>query len=112
MSMSECQKTRSRDIPTRRVIIHDAALLPQDYSITPGGTLYSTTPGGTRLIYDRKFLMECRNSPLTRTPPHDLPNIPGVTTPNTDEAKTEANHVEKQEEKSCVGEESQFEMDM
>lgn len=38
---------------------------------------------GTRIIYDRKFLMECRNSPVTKTPPRDLPTIPGVTSPKT-----------------------------
>ncbi|XP_059214445.1 eukaryotic translation initiation factor 4E-binding protein 2-like [Centropristis striata] len=73
--------TRSRDIPAvRRVTIHDAAHMPQDYSSTPGGTLFSTTPGGTRIIYDRKFLLQCRTSPLARTPPN-LPDIPGVTRP-------------------------------
>ncbi|XP_034565370.1 eukaryotic translation initiation factor 4E-binding protein 1-like [Notolabrus celidotus] len=75
------QTTSSRDIPAvRRVAIHDAAHMPQDYSTTPGGTLFSTTPGGTRIIYDRKFLLQCRTSPLTRTPPK-MPDIPGVTRP-------------------------------
>ncbi|RXM90911.1 Eukaryotic translation initiation factor 4E-binding protein 1 [Acipenser ruthenus] len=74
--------------------------MPQDYSTTPGGTLFSTTPGGTRIIYDRKFLMECRNSAVARTPPRYLPNIPGVTSPNTGEDKPqtpshETNHVDK-----------------
>lgn len=36
---------------------------------------------GTRIIYDRKFLLECRSSPATKTPPRGLPNIPGVTSP-------------------------------
>lgn len=36
---------------------------------------------GTRIIYDRKFLLECRSSPVARTPPHGLPIIPGVTSP-------------------------------
>ncbi|KAK6321935.1 hypothetical protein J4Q44_G00067270 [Coregonus suidteri] len=40
-----------------------------------------TTPGGTRIIYDRKVLLECRNSPIARTPPCCLPHIPGVTVP-------------------------------
>uniref|UniRef100_A0A3B4WDK3 Uncharacterized protein n=1 Tax=Seriola lalandi dorsalis TaxID=1841481 RepID=A0A3B4WDK3_SERLL len=41
------QTTRSREIPAvRRVAVHDAAHMPQDYSTTPGGTLFSTTPGG------------------------------------------------------------------
>ncbi|XP_068430427.1 eukaryotic translation initiation factor 4E-binding protein 1-like [Clinocottus analis] len=75
------QTTGSRDIPpVRRVTIHDPAHMPQDYSTTPGGTLFSTTPGGTRIIYDRKFLLQCRTSPLARTPPN-LPDIPGVTRP-------------------------------
>lgn len=41
---------------------------------------HSLPPAGTRIIYDRKFLMQCRTSPLTRTPPK-LPDIPGVTRP-------------------------------
>uniref|UniRef100_A0A3Q0RKZ5 Eukaryotic translation initiation factor 4E binding protein 1 n=1 Tax=Amphilophus citrinellus TaxID=61819 RepID=A0A3Q0RKZ5_AMPCI len=85
------QTTRSRDIPAvRRVAIHDAAHLPNDYSTTPGGTLFSTTPGGTRIIYDRKFLLQCRTSPLTRTPPN-LPDIPGVTRPLKRDASSDTN---------------------
>uniref|UniRef100_A0A8D3B806 Eukaryotic translation initiation factor 4E-binding protein 1 n=1 Tax=Scophthalmus maximus TaxID=52904 RepID=A0A8D3B806_SCOMX len=86
--------TKSREIPAvRRVAIHDAAHMPLDYSTTPGGTLFSTTPGGTRIIYDRKFLLQCRTSPLARTPPN-LPDIPGVTRPlklnnSTDTARPE-----------------------
>lgn len=38
---------------------------------------------GTRIIYDRKFLLDCRSSPLARTPLHYLPTIPGVTTPSS-----------------------------
>lgn len=41
------QTTRSRDIPAvRRIAIHDSAHMPQEYSTTPGGTMFSTTPGG------------------------------------------------------------------
>lgn len=79
---TDCQKTTAKAIPaTRRVTINDSAHMPLDYSTTPGGTLFSTTPGGTRIIYDRKFLLDCRNSPVTKTPPRGLPIIPGVTTP-------------------------------
>ncbi|KAJ7997314.1 hypothetical protein DPEC_G00227680 [Dallia pectoralis] len=60
-------------IPSRFELSEDT------YSQTPGGTLFSTTPGGTRIIYDRKFLLDCRNSPIARTPPSCLPHIPGVT---------------------------------
>uniref|UniRef100_UPI00398F8688 eukaryotic translation initiation factor 4E-binding protein 1-like n=1 Tax=Pristiophorus japonicus TaxID=55135 RepID=UPI00398F8688 len=107
------QKTESRAIPTRRVTVSDSGQLPHDYSTTPGGTLFSTTPGGTRIIYDRKFLMECRNSPVARTPPRDLPKIPGVTGPSTTEKlKPTANHVNSHEEKAAGGDDAQFEMDI
>uniref|UniRef100_T1JNQ5 Uncharacterized protein n=1 Tax=Strigamia maritima TaxID=126957 RepID=T1JNQ5_STRMM len=71
--------SQCRDIPSRRVIINDASQLPADYCTTPGGTIFSTTPGGTRIIYDRAFLLQMRNSPMAKTPPKNLPNIPGVT---------------------------------
>ncbi|KAK7895328.1 hypothetical protein WMY93_020653 [Mugilogobius chulae] len=109
------QSTRCRDIPAvRRVAILDAAHMPQDYSTTPGGTMFSTTPGGTRIIYDRKFLLQCRTSPLTRTPPN-LPDIPGVTRPlkpecEVPEAPARSSHDLIQEEPA--GEEAQFEMDI
>ncbi|XP_026309764.1 eukaryotic translation initiation factor 4E-binding protein 1 isoform X2 [Piliocolobus tephrosceles] len=70
---------------------------------------------GTRIIYDRKFLMECRNSPVTKTPPKDLPAIPGVTSPSSDEPPTEASqsHLRNSpEDKRAGSEESQFEMDI
>ncbi|NWX08874.1 4EBP3 protein, partial [Caloenas nicobarica] len=47
----------------------------------PLGTSYSTMPGGTRIIYGRKFLLECKNSPVARTLPCCLPQIPGVISP-------------------------------
>ncbi|XP_071453417.1 eukaryotic translation initiation factor 4E-binding protein 2 [Hetaerina americana] len=72
------QASRSQSIPQRKVVINDASQLPVDYSTTPGGTLYSTTPGGTRIVYERAFLLQLRNSPLARTPPKNLPNIPGI----------------------------------
>lgn len=34
---------------------------------------------GTKIIYDRNFLLQMRNSPVARTPPKNLPVIPGVT---------------------------------
>ncbi|XP_077000733.1 eukaryotic translation initiation factor 4E-binding protein 1 [Tamandua tetradactyla] len=111
-----CSQTPSRAIPaTRRVVLSDGVQLPPgDYSTTPGGTLFSTTPGGTRIIYDRKFLMECRNSPVAKTPPRDLPTIPGVTSPASDEPPVEASqsHRHGSPEDKPAGEESQFEMDI
>lgn len=76
------KSSNNREIPGRRVVINDPSQLPLDYSSTPGGTIFSTTPGGTRIIYDRAFLMQMRNSPIARTPPKNLPNIPGITSPN------------------------------
>lgn len=113
------QKTTSQAIPTtRRVTINDAAHMPHDYSTTPGGTLFSTTPGGTRIIYDRKFLLECRSSPLARTPPARLPDIPGVTSPPTVTKKDKAypkqtvnNTISPLADKS-TGDDAQFEMDI
>ncbi|XP_076348859.1 eukaryotic translation initiation factor 4E-binding protein 2-like [Tachypleus tridentatus] len=66
-------------IPARSILLNDASHLPNDYSSTPGGTIFSTTPGGTRIIYERAFLMQLRNSPIAKTPPKNLPIIPGVT---------------------------------
>ncbi|GAB6028257.1 4E-binding protein THOR [Chamberlinius hualienensis] len=83
--------SENRDIPSRRITINDASQLPSDYSTTPGGTIFSTTPGGTRLIYDRSFLLQMRNSPLARTPPKNLPRIPGVTSPSVVDKQKKVN---------------------
>lgn len=115
MNMSESstasmQQSQSGAIPIRRVTLNDPSQLPSDYSQTPGGTLFSTTPGGTRIIYDRAFLMQCRNSPLTKSPPANLPKIPGVTSPIE---STQQNGHERGDRKiSENAEEPQFEMDI
>ncbi|XP_030059366.1 eukaryotic translation initiation factor 4E-binding protein 2 [Microcaecilia unicolor] len=108
------QHSQSRAIPTRTIAISDSTQLPHDYCTTPGGTLFSTTPGGTRIIYDRKFLLDRRNSPLAQTPPHRLPDIPGVTSPGvaTDEPKVERNNLNNHERKPAAGDDAQFEMDI
>lgn len=118
--MSESnQKTTAKSIPTRRVVVNSADHMPHDYSTTPGGTLFSTTPGGTRIIYDRKFLLDCRSSPVAKTPPRGLPDIPGVTSPPTkDGIKGKAQNGEPlnnnviQAPDSKTGDEAQFEMDI
>ncbi|KAG7279491.1 hypothetical protein CRUP_035877 [Coryphaenoides rupestris] len=114
------QKTTAKSIPTRRVVVNSADHMPHDYSTTPGGTLFSTTPGGTRIIYDRKFLLECRSSPMTKTPPRGLPDIPGVTSPPAvavvkDKAVSgEAlnNNVIPAPDSKTAGDDAQFEMDI
>ena len=58
--------------------------MPLEYGTTPGGTMFGTTPGGTRIVYERAFLLQMRQSPLARTPPANLPVIPGVTAPRED----------------------------
>ncbi|KAM8886888.1 eukaryotic translation initiation factor 4E-binding protein 1-like [Spinachia spinachia] len=116
---TDCQKTTAKDIPsTRRVTINDAAHMPLDYSTTPGGTLFSTTPGGTRIIYDRKFLLGCRSSPVAKTPPCGLPKIPGVTIPPSmdNDEKNHKGEIPKSNitgtDSSHTGDDSQFEMDI
>lgn len=48
---TDYQKTTAKAIPTtRRVTVSDAAHMPVDYSVTPGGTLFSTTPGGKKCL--------------------------------------------------------------
>lgn len=117
---TDCQKTTAKAIPsTRRVTINDSTHMPHDYSTTPGGTLFSTTPGGTRIIYDRKFLLDCRSSPVAKTPPHGLPNIPGVTSPPSFDTNEKARNGELLNNNnitspncSNTGDDSQFEMDI
>lgn len=74
----ERQSSESRAIPERRVLVKDPAELPSNYSETPGGTIFSTTPGGTRIIYERRFLLQMKNSPLAKTPPVSLATIPDI----------------------------------
>lgn len=70
----------TKNIPVRRVQITEPHQMPSRYSETPGGTIFSTTPGGTRIIYERKFLLDLKSSPLSQTPTGSkLPIIPGVT---------------------------------
>uniref|UniRef100_A0A1A8GFP8 Eukaryotic translation initiation factor 4E binding protein 3 n=1 Tax=Nothobranchius korthausae TaxID=1143690 RepID=A0A1A8GFP8_9TELE len=107
------KQAKSCPIPTRVLTLKDWSQLPDCYSQTPGGTLFSTTPGGTRIIYDRKFLLDCRNSPLARTPPCYLPQIPGVTVPSTHPVgKLTDLKEEVEEEDKEITDDSQFEMDM
>jgi len=62
-----------------------------DLSQTPGGTIFGTTPGGTRIIYDRDFLLQMRQSPAACTPPKNIPFIPGVTTTGSPKQSMAAN---------------------
>lgn len=57
----------------RKVLINDASQMPDVYSSTPNGTIYSTTPNGTKIVYERTFLINLKNSPLSQTPPKNIP---------------------------------------
>jgi len=70
----------SQGIAIRRISVSHAHEMPtKGIAETPGGTIFGTTPGGTRIIYDRLFLLKQKGSALGRTPPINLPSIPGVT---------------------------------
>jgi translation initiation factor 4E binding protein 2 len=72
MARQACSHAQA--IPSKKIMITDESQMPDVYSSTPNGTIFSTTPGGTRIIYDRSMLLSLKNSPLSRTPPSK--NIP------------------------------------
>ncbi|KAG5876397.1 hypothetical protein JTB14_010507 [Gonioctena quinquepunctata] len=77
------QSAESKSIPIRQVLVKDPSELPSHYSSTPGGTLFSTTPGGTKIVYERAFLMNLRDSPISKTPPNfDIPEHLAVGSPS------------------------------
>lgn len=47
--------TQAQSIPSKKVLIHDPNQLPDVYSSTPNGTLYSTTPGGKLIAHSLRF---------------------------------------------------------
>jgi len=71
MARQACSHVQA--IPSKKILITDESQMPDVYSSTPGGTLFSTTPGGTRIIYDRTMILGLKNSPLSRTPPSNIP---------------------------------------
>merc|ERR1711973_571447 len=95
-------------IPTRRVVINSENEMPNEYGTTWGGTIFGTTPGGTRIVYERAFLMNMRNSPLAKTPPKNMPNIPGVTKDFSKTKDAQNNKVEKKDEENNKDDDDQF----
>eukprot|EP00658_Telonema_sp_P-2_P032390 TRINITY_DN239_c0_g1_i14.p1 TRINITY_DN239_c0_g1~~TRINITY_DN239_c0_g1_i14.p1 ORF type:complete len:123 (-),score=15.93 TRINITY_DN239_c0_g1_i14:462-830(-) len=90
--MEPIASNASAGIPIRSGTLQEMSNV-RDLAETPGGMHFlGTTPGGTRIIYDRATMMHYRQSPLSQTPPANLPAIPGVTCPETEEdrAKREA----------------------
>lgn len=49
-------------------------LKPDDRNLIYSVSLFSLP--GTRIVYERAFLMNLKNSPLARTPPSNLNNLP------------------------------------
>lgn len=98
----------SNNIAIRRVQVNHPSEMPSNYGTTPGGTMFSTTPGGTRIVYDRLFLLKCRDSPLSKTPP-SLPDIPGVTTP---EKRKISKIPEEKDAKRKSDDDDQFDIEM
>ncbi|PSN33027.1 Eukaryotic translation initiation factor 4E-binding protein 1 [Blattella germanica] len=105
------QATQCQTIPSRRVVINDASQLPVDYSTTPGGTLYSTTPGGTRIVYERAFVMQFRNSPIARTPPKNYPSFPSSLMKGN-LSKENANIISSPTKKDADESQDQFQMEI
>ncbi|KAF7665544.1 hypothetical protein LDENG_00140410 [Lucifuga dentata] len=72
----------------------------------------------TRIIYDRKFLLECRGSLVARTPPQGLPDIPGVTSPRSKDASEKVhtgellNNNNMAAPDNSTGDDAQFVMDI
>ncbi|KAJ9595771.1 hypothetical protein L9F63_013015 [Diploptera punctata] len=106
------QATQCQSIPTRRILINDASQLPVDYSTTPGGTLYSTTPGGTRIVYERAFLMQLRNSPIARTPPKNYPNFPTSLIKGVEKESSNTNVIPSPTQKEAEESQDQFQMEI
>lgn len=81
--------------------------LGSQIALYPSSCLLPYPLTGTRIIYDRKFLLECKNSPTARTPPCCLPQIPGVTAPPTaPPPKLEELTEQKETEEEIPGKES------
>ncbi|KAJ7426475.1 hypothetical protein WISP_15318 [Willisornis vidua] len=76
-----------------------------------GSTVVAPEPG-TRIICDRKFLLECKNSPAARTPPCCLPQTPGVTSLAQSSLAKLEELKERNESEEAVPDQDQFEMDI
>lgn len=60
--------SHAQAIPSRKVLITDPAQMPEVYSSTPGGTLFSTTPGGKTHLLRNLFCLKKKKSFLSKLP--------------------------------------------
>ncbi|NWS41320.1 4EBP3 protein, partial [Probosciger aterrimus] len=67
---------------------------------------------GTHIIYDHKFLLECKSSPVARTPPCCLPLTPGATSLAQSSLVKLEELKEQNESEEAVPDQDQFEMDI
>ncbi|XP_010717131.1 eukaryotic translation initiation factor 4E-binding protein 3 isoform X1 [Meleagris gallopavo] len=103
LSIAECHSLRwARD----RTVVHRKGGCQ--------GTAVPDSPlllAGTHIIYGRKFLLECKNSPGARTLPCCLPQIPGVTSLAQSSLVKLEEHKEQNESEEAMPDQDQFEMD-
>ncbi|NWH76948.1 4EBP3 protein, partial [Piaya cayana] len=77
--------------------------------LVPVGTDNPLLLAGTRIIYDRKFLLECKNSPVAKIPPCCPPQIPGVTSlAQSSLVKLEEPKEQNESEKAMPGEQPRY----
>lgn len=82
------------------------------FGLAPGHLTLETCISSTRIIYDRKFLLECKISSGARTLPCCLPQIPGVTSlAQSSLVKLEVLK-EQNENEEAMPDQDQFEMDL
>lgn len=71
---------------------------------------------GTRIIYERAFLMNLKNSPLSRTPPSNVPSTLIKGCKNVPMSKLNANRyansVSRSPPSNKAGEDHQFDMEL
>lgn len=53
-------------------------------------------------MYERNFLLQCRNSPLAKSPPANMPDIPGITSPAKPDVKENGDVSLKEEQEKGI----------
>lgn len=54
---------------------HKRMMASRTIDLTEENNFYRLFFAGTRIIYERAFLMNLKNSPLSKTPPRNLPSV-------------------------------------